>query len=103
MRVTAFRYLTQEDRRELEVLYAGGVCLTDIAAKLGVHLATVYRELARGDTGQLDKNGRGGYSAALGQKRVRDSFKRRGKKRRLGDSKKVRRTKKSAKKEMAEK
>ena len=41
-------------------------------------LATVYRELTRGGTGELDKNGRSGYSAALGQKRVSENFKRRG-------------------------
>ena len=28
-------------------------------------LATVYHERARGDTGQMDANGRGGYSAEL--------------------------------------
>ena len=72
------RYLTYEDRKSLEALYADSVSLTDIASELGVHLATVYRELTRGGTGELDKNGRSGYSGALGQKRVSENFKRRG-------------------------
>lgn len=72
------RYLTYEDRKNLEALYADGESLTYIASKLGVHLATVYRELTRGGTGELDNNGRCGYSAELGQKRVSENFKRRG-------------------------
>ena len=72
------RYLTYEGRKNLEALYADGESLTDIASKLGVHLATVYRELTRGGTGEIDNNGRCGYSAELGQKRVSENFKRRG-------------------------
>ena len=72
------RYLTYEGRKNLEALYADGESLTDIASKLGVHLATVYRELTRGGTGEIDNNGRSGYSAELGQKRVSENFKRRG-------------------------
>lgn len=72
------RYLAYEDRKKLEALYSAGASLADIAAELGVHLATVYRELTRGATGELDKNGRSGYSAELAQKTVQDSIKRRG-------------------------
>ena len=72
------RYLTYEGRKNLEALYADGESLTNIASKLGVHLATVYRELTRGGTGEIDNNGRCGYSAELGQKRVSENFKRRG-------------------------
>lgn len=72
------RYLTYEGRKNLEALYADGESLTYIASKLGAHLATVYRELTRGGTGELDNNGRCGYSAELGQKRVSENFKRRG-------------------------
>ena len=72
------RYLTYEDRKSIEALYTAGVSLADIASELGVHLATIYRELKRGGTGELDGNGRGGYSAELAQKTVQDSIKRRG-------------------------
>lgn len=72
------RYLTFEDRKSFEIIYSAGASLPDIAAELGVHLATVYRELTRGDTGVLDKNGRNGYEAQLAQKTVQESIKRRG-------------------------
>ena len=55
-------------RKNLEALYADGEGLTDIASELGARLAAVYRELTRGGTGELDNNGRCGYSAELGQK-----------------------------------
>ncbi len=72
------RYLTFENRKTLEALYAANEELTTIAAALGVHLATVYRELIRGDTGELDKNGRNGYNAELAQGTIQQSLKRRG-------------------------
>lgn len=74
----SYRYLTYEDRRKLAALYAAGESLTDIAFELGVHLATVYRELKRGTTGELDGNGRNGYDPELAQRTVQDSFKRKG-------------------------
>lgn len=73
-------YLSLEDRRSLERLYSEGVELTEIAKKLGVHLATIYRELTRGDTGELDSLGREGYSADLAQKAFQSNLKRRGRK-----------------------
>ena len=74
------RYFTYEDRKQLEDLYNAGSALTYIAEKLGVHLATIYRELNRGSTGELDANGRAGYSAELAQKTMLESLKRRGRK-----------------------
>lgn len=76
----ACRYLTFEDRKNIEALYGANTSLVEIASKLGVHLATIYREIARGSTGELDNNGRSGYSAGIAQKTVQDSFKRRGRK-----------------------
>ena len=72
------RYLTFEDRKSIEALYAANTSLVEIASKLGVHLATIYREMTRGSTGELDNNGRRGYSADSAQKTVQDSIKRRG-------------------------
>jgi len=72
------RYMTFDDRKKLEELYAKGEELAALANSLGVHLATIYRELARGYTGELDANGRSGYSADIAQKTVQDSIKRRG-------------------------
>ena len=65
-----YKHLSYSDRQEMEKLYLQGWHMNDIAAKLGVSLATVYHERARGDTGQMDKNGRGGYSAELAQSKI---------------------------------
>lgn len=37
---------------------------------MGFNFSTIYKELKRGDTGKMDKNGRAGYSAVLGQQRL---------------------------------
>lgn len=62
------QHLTFEDRKLLEKEYTAGAGLSDIATVLGVHISTVYRELARGYTGEMDANGRNGYSAETAQK-----------------------------------
>ena len=59
-----YKHLSYSDRQEMEKLYLQGWHMNDIAAKLGVSLATVYHERARGD------NGRGGYSAELAQSKI---------------------------------
>ena len=74
------RYFTYEDRRKLEDLYNAGSALPNIADTLGVQLATIYRELNRGSTGEIDANGRVGYDAELAQKNMLESLKRRGRK-----------------------
>lgn len=74
------RYLTFEDRKSLEALYAEGKELSEIANALGVHLATIYRELTRGNTGKLNSQGRNGYSATTAQTALQQSLKRRGRK-----------------------
>lgn len=72
------RYITFDDRKKFEELYAANASFNDIATALGVHLATVYREFERGNTGLLDKNGRSGYNAEQAQKAIQQSIKRRG-------------------------
>lgn len=61
------KYLNYDDRKKLESLYLENQKISDIAEKLSVSYSTVYRELERGTTGILDKNGRIGYSAEQGQ------------------------------------
>lgn len=75
-----FRYLTFDDRKKLENLYIHGEDLCTIANHIGVHLATIYRELMRGYTGELDINGRNGYSADIAQKTILTNLKHRGRK-----------------------
>ena len=48
-----YKHLSYSDRQEMEKLYLQGWHMNDIAAKLGVSLATVYHERARGDTGKM--------------------------------------------------
>ena len=75
-----YRYLTLEDRKKIEAWHKLGDRPTDIAGRLSVHYTTIYKELQRGATGELDENQREGYSAELAERRLRANFKRRGKK-----------------------
>lgn len=74
-----YRYLTFEDRKKIEAWHLIGDRPADIAARLSVHYTTIYKELQRGATGELDANQREGYRAELAERRLRESFKRRGK------------------------
>lgn len=78
--MNGYRYMTLADRQKLESLYLKGERVQDIADELGVHVATVYKELKRGDTGGLDRNMRTEYSATLAQRRLAENFKKRGRK-----------------------
>lgn len=74
-----YKYISLENRQEIEKRYGAGAKPVDIARALGIHPATIYRELARGDTGQLDRYQRREYSAELAQRRVQENLRRRGK------------------------
>lgn len=78
--MNGYRYMTLADRQKLESLYLKGERVQDIADALGVHVATVYKELKRGETGGLDRNMRTEYSATLAQRRLAENFKKRGRK-----------------------
>ena len=73
-----YHYLSYEDRKEIEQRYERGDRPEDIAAFIGVHTATIYRELERGYTGETDENGKPKYSADIGQSKQKNSFRRRG-------------------------
>ncbi len=64
------KHMTFRDREKLEALYLDGYKAEKIADDLGVHRATVYTELKRGYTGEMDRNGKPGYSATLGQQKI---------------------------------
>ena len=64
------KQLTLKDRERLETLYESGTSVLEIAEALGVHHSTIYNEVRRGDTGEMDENGRSGYSAKLAQTRL---------------------------------
>ena len=64
------RQLTRDDRLRLETLYNAGHSKKDIAARLHVHISTVYRELKRGryDKRHWELYMVSGYSADIAQK-----------------------------------
>ena len=78
--MNGYRYMTLADRQVLESLYLKGERVQDIADQIGVHVATAYKELKRGETGKLDRNMRREYSAMLAQRRLAENFKKRGRK-----------------------
>lgn len=61
------RYLGPEDRATIERLHNDRAPVALIAEKIGVHPATIYRELRNGYTGAVDKYGFRVYSAKVAQ------------------------------------
>lgn len=82
--VRRYKYITFQDRRTLAAAYERGERAADIAERLGVTVATVYRELKRGESTDgsgnliLDRNQRPAYSPVIAQQTVQANFKRRG-------------------------
>lgn len=79
-----YKYLTIQDRKALAIAYERGERPADIAERLGVTVATIYRELKRGEnideSGNviLDCNQRRAYNPIIAQQTVQAAFKRRG-------------------------
>ena len=65
--MNGYSYLTLEQRREIERMYAEGERVVDIAARLKRSAAAIYEELKRGYTGEFDGYARPKYSADLAQ------------------------------------
>lgn len=79
--LNGYSYLTLEQRREIERMYAEGERVVDIAARLKRSAAAIYEELKRGYTGEFDSYARPKYSADLAQATVQENFRRRGNRR----------------------
>ena len=79
--MNGYSYLTLEQRREIERMYAQGERVVDIAAQLKRSAAAIYGELKRGDTGELDGLSRPKYSADLAHATAQENFRRRGNRR----------------------
>ena len=73
-----YKTTTYEDRKSIENLYARGFPLAEIAATVEISVATLYRELSRGYTGNLNAIGCRAYSADLAQQTTDQNIKRRG-------------------------
>ena len=69
-----YKYLTIADRRAIAEMHQVGTNPREIAEKIGVHPATIYRELARGVSG--------GYDPEQAQRAVKSARARRGRPRR---------------------
>ena len=69
--------LTLGKRREIERLYNKDARPSAIAV-IGVTTATIYRELKRGETGELDGHFHPAYSAEAAERAVRLSIRNRG-------------------------
>ncbi len=77
--------LTLKDRKIISKMYDAEESNLAIAIKVGVHPGTIYEELKRGFTGEIDKNGRQAYDPDLAQRTVQEHMRRCGvKKRRPG-------------------
>ena len=82
--VRHYKYITFSDRREIAALYQANARPADIAEKIGVSTAAIYRELKRGETVEedgapvLDRNRRRAYNPVVAQQRVQANFRRRG-------------------------
>ena len=79
--MNGYSYLTLEQRREIERMYAQGERVVDIAAQLKRITAAIYGELKHGDTGELDGLSRPKYSVDLAQATAQENFRRRGNRR----------------------
>ena len=75
--MTKSYYLTYDQRLTIERMIDKGFKPPTISHLIGVHLATLYRELKRG---QIN----GGYSADVAQVHFNDHMKQRGRKKRNG-------------------
>lgn len=73
-----YRYLTFDDRKEIEKRYSAGDRPADIALHVGVHVATIYHEIEKGYTGRSLADMRPEYSAEAAQRATQANFKSRG-------------------------
>lgn len=78
----AGRNLTLGQRREIERMNAEGIRPCEIAQAVGVTAATIYRELKRGDTGQLNRFYRPAYDAEAAERNAQARIRQRGRKKR---------------------
>jgi len=58
-----YKKISYKDRQAIEQMFEKGATPKELAAATGVHIATIYRELQRGD-----KEGK--YSAELAQREI---------------------------------
>jgi len=72
------RTMTLQDRKAMAERWAAGESAVVIAVGLGFSPATIYAELKRGDTGELDENKRPRYDPEVGQAVYQERLRNRG-------------------------
>lgn len=75
---SVYRYLTHDDRKKIEKMWSQNKSPREIAIAIGVTLATIYRELKRGENGRMLPDYRKAYSADQAQARFQESLRQRG-------------------------
>ena len=85
-----YKHLTLADRIRIEALRGAGLKPCDIAKQLGVHHATIYRELKRGEYQTRDYEYREiiKYSPELAHQKYRENLKYKGKMLKIGNDRK---------------
>ncbi len=73
-----YKILDFEDRLQIERFLNKGISPQKIAYMLGVSQSTVYRELQRGDTGEMNDDYQRIYSAELGERNFKENMSKRG-------------------------
>lgn len=73
-----YKSITFDDRKKVAALYKKGMSIADISNETGVALRTLYIELKRGSTGDLDQNQRPAYDPVLAQRTYQENIRRRG-------------------------
>ena len=82
--VRRYKYLTFQDGKLIAAWNRSGERPADMAKRLGVTTATIYREFKRGETvGEdgapvINRNQRRAYNPVIAQQRVQENFRRRG-------------------------
>lgn len=76
-------YLTLEERRIIEEMYANGAKPGEIARCIGKCQATIYRELERGRVRDTDIGANREYHAEAAEAYVKQSFRNRGRREKL--------------------
>lgn len=75
-----YRYLTFDDRKQLEKLYGSGERIVVIASRIAPFQFSVNRGKTHSQTGSNDNNMRPGYSAEIAEAALQSSFQARGRK-----------------------
>lgn len=75
--MAAYKTITFDDRKAIAALYEKGATTAEISESVGVPKKTLYGELKRGDTGELDQNQRPAYDPVLALKTYHEIIRRR--------------------------